>query len=169
MYNTNDKKNWYTLYTKFRHEKKVESQLQDMGIISYLPLRKVLKQWSDRRKWVEEPLFGCYIFIYADKRDRFYAVRPYGAVKLISFNDEPAIVQEGEIQKIKDILAEFPAANSYSVMTIGSQVEICRGQLAGMKGILEEVRNERRLVINIDSICRGIYFNVDIRDVKKIK
>ena len=40
------------------------------GIESYLPLKKVLKQWSDRKKWVEEPLFRSYIFIHADLKGR---------------------------------------------------------------------------------------------------
>ena len=63
---TNEKK-WYALYTRYRHEKRVESQLLQKGIETYLPMRKILRKWSDRKKWITEPLFNCYVFIYSDK------------------------------------------------------------------------------------------------------
>ena len=56
-------KTWYALYTKSRNEKKAHSALVSSGIDSFLPLIKNLKQWSDRKKWVEEPLFRSYLFV----------------------------------------------------------------------------------------------------------
>ena len=58
-----DKKYWYVVYTKPRWEKKVYSLLEEEGIEAYCPLNKVHKQWSDRMKWVEEPLFKSYVFV----------------------------------------------------------------------------------------------------------
>jgi transcription antitermination factor NusG len=43
-------KKWYALYTRSRWEKKIHEALLEKGIESYLPLQKILKQWSDRRK-----------------------------------------------------------------------------------------------------------------------
>ena len=56
-------KSWYALYVKSRAEKKVAADLSANSIEYYLPLQKVLKQWSDRKKWVEEPLFRSYVFV----------------------------------------------------------------------------------------------------------
>ncbi|MBC8342565.1 MAG: UpxY family transcription antiterminator, partial [Bacteroidetes bacterium] len=54
---------WYAAYTKSRNEKKVSERLSEQAVEHYLPLHKILKQWSDRKKWVEEPVFKSYIFI----------------------------------------------------------------------------------------------------------
>ena len=57
------KPHWFAVYTKSRNEKKVYERLIDEGYEAYLPLQKRLKQWSDRKKWVEEPLLRSYVFV----------------------------------------------------------------------------------------------------------
>jgi hypothetical protein len=55
------KKGWYVAYTKPRHERTAVYSLQKAGIGSFLPLTKKLRIWSDRKKYVEEPLFPSYL------------------------------------------------------------------------------------------------------------
>ena len=160
---------WYALYTRSRHEKKVERQLDDKGIESYLPLRKVLHQWSDRKKWVEEPLFRCYVFVHVNAKDRLRALQTYGAVRVVSFNGKPAVVKEVEIEKIRRILREIPTVESCLNVKEGDIVEIVRGPLVGLRGRLVQIRNEHRLVMAIDSIHQALRFNVDAADVKAVE
>ena len=54
---------WYAIYTKPRTEKKACEELTCKGISTYLPVVKTLKQWSDRKKWVEKPYFPGYLFV----------------------------------------------------------------------------------------------------------
>ena len=75
-----NKKNWWALYTKPRHEKKAKLEIEKKGITVYLPLNRVLRQWSDRKKWIEEPLFPGYIFIHGDAVERHQAVQSNGVV-----------------------------------------------------------------------------------------
>jgi transcription antitermination factor NusG len=159
---------WYALYTKSRHEKKVDNQLKEKGIESYLPLKKVLKQWSDRKKWVEEPLFRSYIFIHADLKGRHRALYADGVLKLVTFGENPALVREEEIDTIKRILSENTDAEACSTVSVGDIVEIARGPLMGIRGRLEEIRGSRRLVIVIDSIRQALRFNVDLADIKVV-
>ncbi|MCB0292804.1 MAG: antitermination protein NusG, partial [Calditrichaeota bacterium] len=79
---------WYALYTRPRHEKKVFDQLQEKRIEAFLPLTKELRQWKDRRRWVETPLFTGYVFINIDLRFRLEALQTYGVVRLVSFGGE---------------------------------------------------------------------------------
>ena len=58
---------WYVLYTKHRNEKKVAQRLSEAGYTVYCPLQKVRRQWSDRTKVVEEPLFKSYLFIQIEE------------------------------------------------------------------------------------------------------
>ena len=160
---------WYALYTRSRHEKKVDKQLLDKGIESYLPMRRIRSRWSDRKKWIDEPLFRCYVFIHVNERERLDALQTYGAVRVISFCGKPAIVQDAEISTIKMILKEIPTVESCISMSVGHKVEIARGPLMGMQGRLQQIRNEQRLVVSIDSIHQALRFNVDVMDVKVIR
>lgn len=160
---------WYALYTKSRHELKVERQLSDKGIESYVPCRKVLRQWSDRKKWIEEPLFRSYVFIHVDPNDRYRALQTYGAVRIIAFGDQPAIVRDEEIQDIKRILREIPFVESCPPVSVGDYVEIIRGPLKSLKGRLVEIKGDYRLVISIESIHQAMRFNVDWSDIKVLK
>lgn len=43
-------RNWFALYTRFRCEFKSNELLKSQNIITYLPTRKTIKKWSDRKK-----------------------------------------------------------------------------------------------------------------------
>lgn len=157
---------WYALYTKPRYEKKVASQLQEKNIESYLPLKRILKQWSDRKKWVEEPLFRSYIFIHTDLRDQQRALYTHGVLKLVTFGNQPALVREEEIDTIKKILYEDSDVEACFPVSIGDTVEIARGPLMGLRGRLEDIRGSKRLVVVIDSIKQALRFSVKLSDIK---
>lgn len=159
---------WYALYTRSRHEKKVDLQLRDKGIESYLPTQKILRRWSDRKKWVEEPLFRCYVFIHTNHRDRLRALQVYGAVRIVMFSGKPAVVRDEEIENIRRILREAPEIEACTPLYVGDVVEIVYGPLAGLCGRLEEIRGERRLVVTINSIRQALRFNVDGADVRVV-
>ena len=61
---------WYVLYTKPRHEKRLAERLHSEGRIVFCPLKKTTKQWSDRKKVVEEALFPSFIFVQCQEQDR---------------------------------------------------------------------------------------------------
>jgi transcription antitermination factor NusG len=160
---------WHALYTKPRHEKKVADQLLDKHIDSYLPLKKVLKQWSDRKKWIEEPLFRSYVFIHADAKERQRALYTAGVLKLVQFGEEPARVRDDEIDTIKRILSEDAGVETCPAVSIGDWIEIARGPLLGLRGRLEEIRGTSRLVVVIDSIRQALRFSVDPADIRVVK
>ncbi|MBN2417082.1 UpxY family transcription antiterminator [bacterium] len=163
----NDRK-WYALYTKPRHEKKVDLQLREKGLTSYLPLRTVQKRWSDRKKWVDEPLFRSYVFVRADSRERYDAVQSYGALRVVGFKGVPIVVPDEEIDRIRRILREVENVEPADYFTAGDPVEIVQGPLSGMRGVLEEVRNDHRLVVRIESVRQALKFSVLLQDVKRL-
>ena len=160
---------WFALYTRSRHEARVEWQLKDKGIESYLPRRRVLRSWSDRKKWVEEPLFRCYVFIHADGRERYRALQTYGSVRIVGFNGAPAVVQDAEIENIRRILSEVPAADAGPQVEIGEIVEIVRGPLTGLRGRVEEVKGVRRLMVAIPSIYQSLRFDIAKTDIRVVE
>ncbi len=102
-------KKWYALYTKPRWEKKIDTVLIRKGVECWCPLQKVERQWSDRKKVVEEPLFKSYIFVYIDITERSKVLMTDGVLNFVYYLGKPAIIKEEEVNNIKLYLAEKDA------------------------------------------------------------
>jgi len=98
---------WFVLYTKSRSEKKVADELEKRGIDVYCPVRKIERQWSDRKKIVIEPLFRSYVFVRLHPKDRQNVFGVEGIVRYLYWLGQPAEVLPHEIQAIKDLLNDF--------------------------------------------------------------
>jgi transcription antitermination factor NusG len=97
---------WFAVYTKSRMEKKVALRLQEAGIEAYCPVSKKRKQWSDRKKWVEEPLFRSYVFVNIDLAKQSPIVRrTLGVVNFLYWLGKPAVIQDAEIMAIQQFLS----------------------------------------------------------------
>lgn len=103
-------KKWFALYTKPRWEKKIDSVLQKKGIESWCPLQKVERQWSDRKKIIEEPLFKSYVFVHIDSTERTKVLMTDGVLNFVYYLGKPAIIRDEEVSTIKKYLAEKDAS-----------------------------------------------------------
>src|SRR6201987_931828 len=65
---------WYLIYTRPQQEKKVALQCSQFQIQHFLPTVKSVRQWHDRKKVVEAPLFPSYLFVYPKDRFEYYQV-----------------------------------------------------------------------------------------------
>jgi transcription antitermination factor NusG len=96
-------KRWYALYTRSRWEKKIHEALVKKGIESYLPMQKTLRQWSDRKKWVEEPLLRSYVFVRIYQKDYPESLKTDGVVTFVKTAGIMSPVQDEEIRILKII------------------------------------------------------------------
>lgn len=101
------KKNWYAIYTKPRWEKKVHGLLLAEGIEAYCPLNRVEKQWSDRVKVVEEPLFKSYVFVHVHPKDQTQVRMVTGVLNYVYWLGKPAIIKDKEIEDIRRFMNEY--------------------------------------------------------------
>lgn len=105
-------KKWYALYTKPRWEKKIDSVLVRKGIESWCPLQKVERQWSDRKKIIEEPLFKSYLFVRIDTTERTKVLMTDGVLNFVHYLGKPAVIKDEEVETIKKYLSEKEASIS---------------------------------------------------------
>jgi transcription antitermination factor NusG len=96
--------NWYAIYTKPRNEKKVAEQLEKAGIIVFCPLVTRIKQWSDRKKKVIEPLLPSYVFVQMEEANRNNVFQVNGVVQFVFWLGKPAIIKDHEIESLKEQL-----------------------------------------------------------------
>jgi len=117
---------WYVLYTKSRNEKKVANLLTAKGIEVYSPLQEVIKQWSDRKKKVQEPVFRSYVFVHLKnyETDSVTVLMTPGAVRFLWWLGKPGLVRDDEIQLIKDFLNRYRDAEITFEVKEGQDVTI---------------------------------------------
>jgi len=158
---TDIQKSWYALYTKPRNEKKAYESLSESRIEAYLPLIKTLKQWSDRKKWVEEPLFRSYIFVHIDKSEYFKVLNIYGIVRYITFEGKAVPIPENQIQAIKQYVGnDFESLDDIKDFNVGDKVEVIKGSLMGLQGRLISIKNKQKVKIEIEAISQSVYLSV---------
>ncbi len=160
---------WYALYTRPRHEKKVYEQLLEKQIEAFLPMVERVRQWKDRKKRVMMPLFNSYVFVHIDLKDRFDALRTKGVVRMVSFGGVPAAIPDWQIEQLRRIIEYPDTLQLEEYLREGDWVEVVDGPFRGIKGRLREMRNETRVVINIDGIYQSASFVIDKSLVRKIK
>lgn len=162
-------KNWYALYTKSRSEKKVDLELTNKGIESYLPLEKKLKIWSDRKKWVDEPFIRSYVFVHIEIDDLHNALNTPGVVSVIRFGGKPAKVQDDHIKIIQKILSnneEFEI--STESFEQGEKIEITRGSMKGFFGEMVHHLNKYKVLIRISSINQNLLIRINPSFLRKV-
>ena len=143
---------WYVVYTKPRWEKKVSLSLQNKGIEYYCPLNRVIKQWSDRKKIISEPLFKGYVFIKIPEALKWDIKKIDGILNYVYWLGKPARVKETEIDTIRKFLQEFRDVEVVDQqLTVHSKVLIKQGVLMNFHGIIVEVIGNRARV-SIDSM-----------------
>lgn len=162
-----NKKKWYAVYTKSRNEKKVAGLFAEAGIDFFLPLVRVLKQWSDRKKWVEEPLFRPYLFVHITQEEYFKVLSITGVVRYITFEGKAVEVPQNQIKAIKHYLnQDEDLTQSYEDLAIGDKIEIHKGSLQGLNGNLIEIKGKQKVKIEIESIGQSIYLTISKSYIK---
>ena len=162
----NNNRFWYALYTRPRFEKKVDKELRDVDIETFLPLKTVIKFWSDRQKLIQEPLFPSYVFVYVNLKERFRAFQPRGVVRMVSFNGEPTCIPEDQINAVRRLLESGYTPVVHPYLTEGDMVEIVSGPLMGLKGFIIEHRGDNHFIVSIDGIRQSLAVNIGSNNLK---
>jgi transcription antitermination factor NusG len=162
---------WYAFYTKSRHEKRVHRDLLAEGCESFLPLHRVTRQWADRRKEVELPLFPGYIFVRcADADDMWHVVYKDGVVKVLGATPtQPTPIPAEEIESIRRAQEKGFVLEPHTYLRRGRKVRIARGPLVGIEGIILEEPRKARLVLSIHAIGRSASLEIDSTYVEPVR
>lgn len=159
---------WYALYTQSRAEKKVVERLQGAGLEAYLPLRKVLKQWSDRKKWVEEPLLRSYVLVRLHNDAEYTrALQIKGASWFVYFEGRPALLQERQVLLLRRLCEGFLPLEVLPEEGIkpGEEREILYGPMAGQSCEVVEVQGKERAMVRLEAMGHVVLIDLPISDL----
>lgn len=164
-------KKWLVFYTKSRNEKKAYRNLQKFGFEAFLPVHKVVRQWSDRKKKLEVPLFNSYIFVRDIEANIPEILKVPGLVWNIRHNGKPAVLREKDYQNILRFIESGLTIEIGPTEDLqrGDKVEVMDGPLRGAVGFLSGDYNEEKFTIEIETINQVLKVSVDKRLLKKIE
>lgn len=158
------------MQTKPRHEKKVSTGLREKGLHSFLPVRHERRQWSDRQKWIELPLFSQYLFVrIADDAElRARVLRTSGVVRFAGAVGRGTPIPEEQIDNLQTIAEQRIPCVPHDFLKVGERVRIRGGVLNGIEGVLTAIKNDRSLVVSVDLIQKSIAIRIDGFEVEPV-
>ena len=160
---------WYAIRIRSRAEISVAAILRGKGYEEFLPLYRSTRQWSDRQKTVELPLFPGYLFCRLDMNDRILPILSTpGVIAFAGAGRTPVAIPENEIAAIQSIVRSGLAALPWPSLTAGANVLIERGPLTGVEGVTVKVDGKQRLVVSVPLLQRSVMVEIDRRLIRPI-
>jgi transcriptional antiterminator RfaH len=149
---------WYLIYTRPRHEKKVHHRLSEMNINSFLPTKKMLRTWHDRKKYIDEPLFPSYVFIYLDDTQTYYkGIDIEGVLYFVRSGKEIARINESIVHNIQLLVSKGDDIEvSTDHFQPGQQLCICEGPLTGLSCEMIQSKGTRKILVRVQLLQRNL-------------
>jgi transcription elongation factor/antiterminator RfaH len=162
--------NWYAIQTRSRHEKFVAHQLDNRGVVHYLPMITEVHRWSDRRKKVELPLFSGYVFVQLvpSNEQRVQVLRTDGVVRFIGYSPEGTPIPDEQIESVRLVVEQSVPWVAHPFLKSGQRIRIRGGALDGLEGIFQSRNGEDTLVVSVDAIQRSMSVRIQGYDVEVI-
>jgi transcriptional antiterminator NusG len=163
---TSDEPRWYAIRTRSRHEKRVREQLAARREVEvFLPLWERRSRWKDRLKRIQVPLFPGYCFARFRHSDRLRVLKAFGVVDLVGAGGEPEPIPDAEIDAIHALVRSGLAYGPFPFLAEGTEVEVTRGPLMGVRGRLLRKDRGWRVVVSVTSIRQSASVEIDASDV----
>jgi transcription antitermination factor NusG len=106
-------------------------------------------------------LFPGYVYCRLNPDDRLPVLSIPGVVGLVGFGKGPTAIPDHEIEDIRTIVGSGLLVSPWPFLKVGQVVLIERGPLAGVEGILQEVKKTFRLVVSIQLLQRSVSTEID--------
>jgi transcriptional antiterminator RfaH len=152
-----DTAKWYPVYTNPRAEKQACQLLLNKGIECYLPLHKQLKQWSDRKKWVEEPFIKSYLFVRINEHQQTEVLMTKGIARFIYFSGRTASMPDRQIDELKLLMASpYELEVTAEHLQPGEKIVIKAGPLKGLTGEIISYRSQKQLALRLENLGYSI-------------
>lgn len=159
---------WYAVRTRSRHEKVVNHQLALRDVEVYLPLVTRRQKWKDRVKQVDFPLFPGYCFARVVPEERLRVLTAVGVVEILGINGRPSPISHEEIEAVRALVSSGLPLDPHPYLRVGMPVEVIRGPLAGVRGVLVRKGKRARLVVGIELIQQAASVELDAEDVEPL-
>lgn len=152
---------WFAFRVRPRHEKSVALHLREKRQECFVPLIKRTRIWAKRVAQVELPLISGYVFCRSHRFGLLPILTTPGVVDVIRAGNSPVPIPNSEISALRQAIdAEVPI-EACPYVSVGQKVEIRRGPLAGVIGIVNDRRSSGQLVLSVALLQRSVLVHID--------
>ena len=142
---------WFVIVTKPQNEKKVELQLNQIGIPAYCPVRTEIRQWSDRAKKIKVPLLPSMLLVKIPNNLRNIVFDFPGVRRYLYWQGKPAIVKEHEVEVLRQVSgSNFKSAKLHKLRA-GSKLDLSTFGIPYSNGTVKYTSGNQCWVV-IDSL-----------------
>lgn len=159
---------WFALRVRSNHERVAALHLRDRGFEEFSPTFKTERQWSDRKKQIDQFLFPGYVFCRLDPEDRLPVLTIPGAVGLVGFGRGPVSIPENEIESIRKMVGTGLLVGPWPFLATGQTVLIEHGPLQGVEGVIQDIKKTFRLVVSVHLLQRSVSAEIDRNWVRPV-
>ncbi len=152
---------WFAIRVKSNYEKLVSATLRGKGFDEFVPTYRVRRQWSDRTKVKDRPLFPGYLFCRLDLKKRLPLLTTPGFLYIVGKGNVPEPVEEREVLAIQAVVYSGIPAVPWPSIAVGQKVRLERGPLRGIEGVITKIADEERIYLNATLLQRSVSVQVD--------
>jgi len=166
--NTANLYHWYAVYVKSRAEKKAQTELRYKEIESFLPLQQKLRQWSDRKKWVEMPLIPGYLFVRISLKEHDAVLQSNYVVSYVRFEGTAAVIPDTQIDYLKLMLKQDNLNIEITRETFepGQMIEVIAGPLIGLQAKLVRIKGKDKAAVELEQLGYSALIEISLEDIK---
>src|SRR5467141_4199800 len=152
---------WFAIMARTGKEKNAILLLENSGYECYLLVIKFNRQWSDRVKEIEAPLFPGYLFCRMNPHNRLPVLITPGVIQIVGVGKTPVPVEEQEIAAIQRVGKSGISIMPWPYLQVGQVARIEEGPLRGMTGIVVKIKSGMKLVLSVTLLQRSVAVEVD--------
>ncbi|MCL6216745.1 UpxY family transcription antiterminator [Zunongwangia sp. M21534] len=140
--------------------------LEKIGVEVFCPVKKEIRQWSDRKKQFVVPLFTSYVFVRLEEKDRAIVFDVPGVSSYLFWLGKPAMVRQCEIDAIKSWMTN-EVINDIQIghLKPGDHLIIKKGAFKDKKAVVQKI-GKRKCKLVLPSL--GIFLEAKIDEVCKL-
>jgi len=161
---------WFAVRTRSKSEKFVQRMLEKKQVHAWVPLQKLLRRWGRVKRWVEQPLINCYVFVKIVKSEYISILETENVAGFVKFKQDLIAIPEAEMEILKRITLEDDLEVTVvpGYFAEGDPVEISKGNLLGLKGKVVKIEGKHKMLVELAHIGYSLLITVDTSFLQKI-
>ena len=161
---------WFAVRTRYKSEKMVGRALGKKGIAYFLPIQKITKRYSRKIRTYEKPLLNCYAFVKITVADYVPVLETEHVQGFVRPSKEMMDISDKELEILRRISGEsIETTAEPGNWEVGELVEIASGNLAGLRGYVDERTGKHEFVVNLETLGHVLKLQVDAALLRKVE
>lgn len=156
---------WFALHIRTNQEYCVDRVLSQKGYTTYLPELTEYREYGNSRKRFRVPCFRGYLFCKLKWTQRLNVLKTPHVYRIVGKGMIPEPIPESEVNAVRTLITSGLPFERCVFPRIGERITIGRGPLAGIEGVLIDLKGFQRVVVSITLLQRSVSAEIALADL----